>query len=286
LSKNKSARWINYEDRLQRVTSYIHEHLDEELDLNRLAEVACLSPFHWHRLYHAVHGETAVATVKRLRLQRAAGELVKGTLSIAKIAQRAGYSSVAPFHRAFHEAYGLPPAAWRTAEIRSAYKQSDQPGGSLMFTVTLRQMEPRMAITLPHRGSYQQIGRVFEKLGTWFAVRGLWQPDTRMVGIYFDDPSAVPEAELRSLAGILVTIAPEVEAPYAITPIVGGACAVLQHKGPYADLPTAYQWLYGSWLPQSGHELADAPAYEEYLNDPRDTAPTELLTDICVPLKS
>ena len=51
--------WTNYEERLGRVTAYIHDHLDEELDLNRLAEVVCLSPHHRHRFYHANHGETS-----------------------------------------------------------------------------------------------------------------------------------------------------------------------------------------------------------------------------------
>ena len=49
---------IDYNDRLNRVTAYIYDHLDDEIDLNRLAEVACLSPYHWHRVYHALHGET------------------------------------------------------------------------------------------------------------------------------------------------------------------------------------------------------------------------------------
>jgi AraC family transcriptional regulator len=47
----------------------------------------------------------------------------------------------------------------------------------------------------------------------------------------------------------------------------------------------AYDWLYGQWLPSSGREAADAPVFEDYLNSPRDTLPTELRTDIYLPLK-
>lgn len=67
--------------------------------------------------------------------------------------------------------------------------------------------------------------------------------------------------------------------------IAGGEHAVLRHKGPYSDLHVAYNWLYGTWLPQSGREVAAAPVFEEYLNNPRDTAPAELLTEICLPLR-
>lgn len=60
---------------------------------------------------------------------------------------------------------------------------------------------------------------------------------------------------------------------------------MLRHKVPYADMKAAYQWLYGVWLAQSDREVGDAPVFEEYLNNPRDTAPTELLTDIYLPLR-
>lgn len=48
----------------------------------------------------------------------------------------------------------------------------------------------------------------------------------------------------------------------------------------------AYDWLYGKWLVRSGWEAADAPVFEEYLNSPRDTTPTDLMTDICLPLRA
>ncbi len=65
----------------------------------------------------------------------------------------------------------------------------------------------------------------------------------------------------------------------------GGETAVLRFKGHYSGLPAAYDYLYGTWLPQSGHDAADSPPYEFYVNSPMDTAPEDLLTDISVPLK-
>ena len=57
--------------------------------------------------------------------------------------------------------------------------------------------------------------------------------------------------------------------------MAGGEYAVLLHTGPYADLKTAYQWLYGDWLRHSGREAADAPPFELYLNTPMDAAPAD-----------
>ena len=68
--------------------------------------------------------------------------------------------------------------------------------------------------------------------------------------------------------------------------MLGGLYARLRYKGPYADMKDAYRWLYNTWLPHSGYEAADAPCFEDYLNNPRDVPPTELLTDIHLPLAS
>ena len=48
----------------------------------------------------------------------------------------------------------------------------------------------------------------------------------------------------------------------------------------------AHRWFYGEWLRKSGRDVRDAPVLEIYLNDPRELPPTELLTEICLPLKS
>jgi AraC family transcriptional regulator len=63
--------WLEYSARLDRVTNCVFDH--DALDLNKLAGVACLSPYHRHRVYHAMRGETIAATVRRLRLHRAIG---------------------------------------------------------------------------------------------------------------------------------------------------------------------------------------------------------------------
>ena len=64
-----------------------------------------------------------------------------------------------------------------------------------------------------------------------------------------------------------------------------GRHAVLTFTGPYAGLQAAYDQLFGIWLPQSGETPADSPVFEVYLNSPMDTAPTDLVTEICLPLR-
>jgi predicted transcriptional regulator YdeE len=68
---NGGTAWTLYETRLRRVSAYIHEE--------KLADIACMSSYHWHRIYRAIYGETAAATVKRLRLHRTAAPLERRT---------------------------------------------------------------------------------------------------------------------------------------------------------------------------------------------------------------
>jgi AraC family transcriptional regulator len=110
---NGETPWRPYENRLRRVSAYVHDHLDEELDMERLAEIACMSSYHWHRIYRAIYGETLAATVKRLRLHRAAGDIVRTDHSVGEIAKRSGYPNLQSFNRIFKSVYGMPPARYR-----------------------------------------------------------------------------------------------------------------------------------------------------------------------------
>jgi len=136
-----------------------------------------------------------------------------------------------------------------------------------------------------HTGSYMQIGKAFDTLYGWLGARRLLRPGLRSIGVYQDDPTAVAEEKLRAKACILAGGEIAIEPPIIRTTIAGGPYAVLRHQGPYASMRAAYEWLYGVWLVQSGREASDAPIFEEYLNSPRDTAPAELLTEMCLPLR-
>ncbi|HEX5126212.1 MAG TPA: AraC family transcriptional regulator, partial [Rhodocyclaceae bacterium] len=96
--------------RLARVMDYLDSHLDDDIKLDTLADVACLSRFHFQRIYTLKVKETPMATVRRLRLQHAFDGLRRGEAgSITDLAVQTGYGSVAAFSRAFSRAFGKPP---------------------------------------------------------------------------------------------------------------------------------------------------------------------------------
>jgi len=290
----KTATRETYAKRIERVAEYLFDHLDDDLDFHRLAEEAFLSPYHFHRVYRSMTGETATETLRRMRLHRAAIQLISSSAAIATLAKSAGYASVPAFSRAFRSAYGLPPSTYREQQFRRIrrtdpltrpFATSRHPSKEAnMHTVTFETRPSIRVVALAHHGSYDDMGTTFEKLNIWSMGQGIPQ-NAQSFGIYYDDPASVAAAALRSDACIAVDDSFTPAGEYNIKHTPGGRCAVLIHKGPYSDLEEAYQWFYGLWLPQSGEEPADAPPFEEYLNDPRTVAPTELLTAICLPLK-
>jgi AraC family transcriptional regulator len=114
---------------------------------------------------------------------------------------------------------------------------------------------------------------------------GLLGPDTRSFGIYYDDVQSTPVEALRSDACVSVPDDWTPSGELQRREIRGGRYAVTLHVGPYSELERQYTWLYGTWLPQSGEEPADAPCVEVYLNDARVVPPVELRTEIWLPLR-
>jgi predicted dithiol-disulfide oxidoreductase (DUF899 family)/AraC-like DNA-binding protein len=97
------------------VLAYVQTHLDEELTPRQLAQVACFSEHHFHRIFRAVVGESVMDHVRRLRLERAAFELKTSRRSIASVALDAGYGAQEAFTRTFQAYFGLAPRTFRQA---------------------------------------------------------------------------------------------------------------------------------------------------------------------------
>src|ERR1700681_3715865 len=103
----------HYHDRVNRVLDYIGEHLDGELSLARLSELGCFSPFHFHRVFQAMTGETLNSHVRRVRLERAA-LLMKTSprKRITDVALEAGFAGTAEFSRAFKNHFDRTASSW------------------------------------------------------------------------------------------------------------------------------------------------------------------------------
>lgn len=153
-----------------------------------------------------------------------------------------------------------------------------------MFDVNIMKLAPMRIIGLPYTGSYREINQTFTELYQLVTTRQLFRPNTLVVALYYDDPDVTPVEKLRAFAAISASVDIPAEAPLVEQSTPCGDHAILVFQGPYTGLHDAYKWLFETWLPGSGRKMGNAPPYEVYLNDPSNTAPSDLLTEIRVPL--
>ncbi|MGC9942412.1 MAG: GyrI-like domain-containing protein [Verrucomicrobiota bacterium] len=297
--KHKTT-WNDYTERILRVLMHIQEHLDEALDLEELAQVACFSSFHFHRIFAAMTGETIADHVRRLRLERAAMELRSGAKQVIQVALDAGYEAHEAFTRAFKSAYGVSPAEFRRLTgpiaIRSAPSGVHfRPGVPLTtfntnhtttraMKVITRKIKPKRVAYLRHVGPYENVKQTWYDLIARLSADKQIRRRSMFIGIGHDNPSVTPASELRYDACITVDEEYEPKNPVQLQIIVGGEYAVAKNC-PVGKIKDAFLHLYGKWLRRSSRELRPAPSFMVFVGARDAIARRKQRVDIYMPLQ-
>jgi AraC family transcriptional regulator len=154
-----------------------------------------------------------------------------------------------------------------------------------MDEVSIREEPALRLAAMARQGPYSGIGALFEELMRWGEGRGLIGPETRFIALFLDDPARVPAERLRSNACMTVPegVATRGEGVRIIFP-QAQRLASTDFRGPYAELPRAYERIRAWMAAQGLAEHRFEPCREEYLNDCRALPPAEWLTRVMVPL--
>jgi AraC family transcriptional regulator len=289
-SPMREATAIDYKQRITRVLVHLEARLDDSHSLEELAELAAFSPYHFHRVFRAIVGETLGDHLRRLRLERAARQLSTTRRTVTRIAVDAGYESLEAFSRAFHSALGASPSRFRKQRQppRDVVRRMAMPTTTAPIDVHLRYVPPTPLVFVRHVGPYTDVSSAWQRLFTWAGMRGHLSRPFRMIGVPHDDPRLTDAGHVRYDACLAFDAGGsglEPQGDIGVQEIGGGEYAVIEHRGAYEGLDDTYQYLFGEWLPASGREPADRPAFEVYLNSPRDTAPADLRTEVHLPLQ-
>lgn len=274
----------SYQERMARVLAHIEGHLDEPLPLEGLAAVACFSPYHFHRVFRGMVGESVKEHVRRLRLERAARRLLSGDSTVLELALDAGYETPESFTRAFDALFGLAPSVFRKNGGKMDAESKMQKAALPAVEVAVRRLQSLRVAYARHIGPYNEVGEAWSKLMMWAGPKGLLGPNMVRLGISHDDPEITPPERLRYDAALVVPDAVTGSGEVAIQEIGGGEYAVAMHRGPYDRLGETYAALCGQWLPASGREARNAPPLEFYRKSFGEAPPEEFLTEIFVPL--
>ena len=296
----KETTLQDYKERMLRVLIHIQQRLDDDLPLEELARIAFFSPFHFHRVFRGMIGESVKSHVRRLRLERAAMRLKSSAVSITTIAFDARYEAPEAFTRAFRAMYGESPSEYRSGRNPLSRKPTPsgvhfQEKGSLKnfnplnsgvetMEVTIKKLEPMRVAFMRHVGPYSECGPTWDRFVPKLGKLGLLGPDTMFLGICYDDPEITPPDKIRYDVCVTVDEDFKPEDDLGVQVIPAGEYAMTTHIGPFEKLGVTWAKLMGEWLPRSGRELRQAPCLEIYLTDPENTDPEDLITAIYAPL--
>ena len=278
--------------RLARAIKTMLATLDEPFDLDRIAEAAALSRFHFVRQFRALTDHSPQRFHLKLRLQRAAWALISTDATIGDIALAAGFESADGFSRAFNRVYGIAPTAFRRLDAdpwssfsRHGYWRPNvsmpSTGGHTMSE--LRDMPALVYAAVRNVGPYNTVGPCFDRIVGWAAKNGLMTANTKVLGLAWDNPFEVAPEKLRYDAAVTIDRRVEIPNDVHISALPAMTWFMGQHKGSYARMTESFMAL-GKEM--GGHaEIVQVPicSLEIYLSGPN-TPEADLLTEIGFPV--
>jgi AraC family transcriptional regulator len=278
-----------YAKRILKVLVFVEEHLDGELNTDDLAKVACYSPFHFHRVFQMIVGESVYQYVKRLRIEKAASRLVNTSQSVTEIALGAHYDTPSAFTKAFKQWMGESPKSFRTlytaaaSQITKTFKdlpmyQPDQ----------ITQIADLPVLFIRRTGSYEKTPQeTWQALLEFINSKPGDHTQLRYFGIPHDNPSITEEAHMRYDACVSGAHGLKPHGEVGQSVIKGGKYAIFTHKGSYDGLKDAFASIYLKWLPENkARHDASRPPFTEYLEvQYKLTDPSKLITKLYIPLK-
>jgi AraC family transcriptional regulator len=281
-AKLRASTSQTYVERVNLAIDRVVGRLDETIRLRDLARAARLSPFHFHRVFQALVGETPADFVKRLRLERALGLMAHARRkSLTEIAMACGFSSSSDFSRCFRQRFGLPPSAFDIETWRRTHANALEAGMKASpfvaklparsnpdaFQVRIRELPARtvayIRVSRPYEGD--RVIRAVQRLVAWAERHGL--ADGQWLGYQWENP------EITALEDCGYYIAVETErfeprgeiGRYRFPPML---VAQIEIRGGIELELRALQWFYGAWLPRSRYVPDDQPAFEAFIGRP------------------
>ena len=249
--------------------SYINNNIHSDINIDDLAYKYGISKFHFHKIFKEQMGTNIYETIKSIRLQKASNLLISNKYStITQIANLCGYSSQTSFIRAFKQRFEQTPKQWRNGgykdysnKILSQSKAASLSKVDFSYLEAKIEQTPKMKVYyIRQKGYNKKATRTWQKIMAWVFTNKI--SNYKQVGIYHDNPIITPLNDCYYVAGIIVPLEltfNHITLPYFY--IEDEICATFEVEGKYGDILNLVQWVYHSWLPDSGFETTTTPSF-------------------------
>ena len=173
----------------------IQSSLDSDLSAATLARETGWSESTLQRRIASATGETPRHYIERLRLERAALQLLQRDSTILEVALDNGFASHEVFTRAFRRRFDITPSEWRERQRADGLAEhgrepglSEEADGASLSSTRVVELRSIEVAFLRHVGPYDQVGKTWEQFMGWAGQCGLLGPMMKSFALVYDDP--------------------------------------------------------------------------------------------------
>jgi AraC family transcriptional regulator len=275
------------------VMNYIYKYIDADINIDDLSIELKVSKFHLHRIFKDEFGKNIYESIKSIRLEKAANLLITNKYStITNIANMTGYSSQTSFLRAFKERFLMTPKMWKSGGYKEYSNKIVEQIINTDENINFSKIEPSIvkmpeikAYYIRHQGYDKSIKKTWQKLQTWIYTNDI--KEYKQLALHHDNPIITPLEQCQYIA--LVTLGNKNEDLENLSlptlNIPKGIYAKFSLSGKYGDVIKLIQWVYHTWLIESGYETTPNPSYTIYHKNHFLSSDEEFILDYYLPIK-
>lgn len=273
---------------------YIESNLDNELYIDDIAAIACMSKFHFQRMFNMLTGYTVSEYIRNRRITVAAQELVNTKSKVIDVAMKYGYESPESFSKAFRKIHGISPSdAKKDSQSLKAY--------------------PKLSFQIQIKGDVEMDYKIVEKdaftvVGKSIRTTTIGGENNRKIAAFWEESNQNGFTnELAKNCGSLGLIGicmefdkqqehltylictekniDQIPVDWEERQVPSATWAVFPVHGAMPDaMPRVWERIFSEWFPATGYEHAGGPEMEVYLSD-ADPSSEEYYSEIWIPIK-
>lgn len=295
---------VDYKIRINKVFDYIEKNLDADLSLSTVSEIAFFSPFHFHRIFKSITGETVGEYITRRRVEKAASVLIHKNTAVGDIYLNYGFKDNSSFTRTFKKFYGVSPTEFRRQNVKrfSKIRQLESKNGQIypddeqylciinnikqwiqmnakIEIKEIQQIDLACVSTIGH----SDLQNAYQKLIRWATPIGLLNENTKMVTVYHDS-FKVTEAEKVRMDACMILKQPAVfSEEVKPSKIEIGRFIIGSFEITHDEFEKSWTGLF-IWMNENGYKKADRNPFELYHNNYQDHPEKKAIVDFYIPV--
>jgi AraC family transcriptional regulator len=295
----------DYKNRINRVFEFIDKNLESDLSLNIVSEIAFFSPFHFHRVFKFMTGETLNGYVTRRKIEKSASDLLHKKITATEIAHKYGFSDNSSYSRAFKKYFGISPTEFkkqnpnRHSKIRQLKSKNGQEYPDyekyicvinnlknwikMNAKIEIKEM-PKIDLAYVSSIGPHNLENAYGTLMQWATPKGLMNDQTKMITIYHDSFKVTEASNVRMSASILLDKDVETNGEIGRTSIKAGKFIVGSFEIGLNEFEKSWTGLF-VWMNENGYKKADREPFEIYHNNFNEHPQRKAIVDFYIPIE-